>query len=179
MPRRGPFGPSLASRHDRRRPLVGRPDDVGGGGVGARLVEQLRPLPLGVRTDRGGLLPCLGERLLGCPRVGVGAAPGALERRLGLQPGALDNTRLLGLPAGDGPFALVKLGALVRERPPDVRAREPLADELEVAVDLVGVIAATHPAEGPLDNEHRQRLTSGGHGSSFAAGTHEVLPRAR
>jgi hypothetical protein len=43
--------------YNRRRALLGDADDLGGGRFGARLLEQLRPLALGVRADRRGLLP--------------------------------------------------------------------------------------------------------------------------
>ncbi|HYH88771.1 MAG TPA: hypothetical protein VEX67_06035 [Solirubrobacteraceae bacterium] len=153
--------------HDRCRARLGDADDLRGGRFGTRLLEQLRPLPLGVRADRRGLLSGLGERLTGGPRLGVGAAPGALERRLGLQPRSVDVVRLRGLSGRHGSLALVELRPLVGERPSDVRAREPLAHELEMAVDVIGVIAAPHPAEGPLDDEHRQRPSSRRHEAQF------------
>ena len=40
-------------------------------------------------------------------------------------------------------------------------------DELEMTVDLRGVVAAPHPAERPLDDEHRQRLPARGHAIEF------------
>jgi hypothetical protein len=88
--------------------------------------------------------------------------------------------RLLGLLGGDGSFALLELRTLARERPSDVGAREPLADELEMAVDLVGVIAAPHQGEGALDDEHRQRLSSRRHEALFRSRTRSpASPHAR
>jgi hypothetical protein len=110
--------------YHRCRRLVGRPDDLGGGRLGARPVEDLCALSLGVGSDRGGLLLRRCERAIGRAGLGIGAASGALERRLGLQPRSLDTARLLGLPGGHGTFAFLQPAALVRERPSGVGARK-------------------------------------------------------
>jgi hypothetical protein len=81
-------------------------------------------LAFSVGADRRRLLLGLGEDLISRPSFGVGAAPGALERGLGLQPSSLDDLRLLGFLGRHGSFALRKLGTLVRERPADVGACE-------------------------------------------------------
>jgi hypothetical protein len=48
----------------------------------------------------------------------------------------------------------VQLRTFVRECLARIRARERRADQLE-AVDLVGVIAATNPAEAALDQNYQ------------------------
>jgi hypothetical protein len=164
------LGLGVGLSDDRARVLVCRPDDLPGRGLGACTLEQLRSLRFGVRTDQGRLLACFGERPFGRLLIGVGPAPGAVERRLGLQPRTLDHARHVGFLAGHGTLTSLQLRAFVRECLAGIRAREPPADQFEVPVDLVGVIAATDPAEAALDHEHRQRLPFGGHATQFRMG---------
>src|SRR5919107_1041840 len=46
---------------------------------------------------------------------------------------------------------------------------EPLADELQVAVDLLGVIAPANAAEAALDHEQRSGVTAGRHPTGVRA----------
>ena len=62
-------------------------------------------------------------------------------------------------------------------RPPAAALAEPLADELEVAVDLLRVVAAADAPERALDHEHRARVAAGGHPSGVRRGPRESSAR--
>ena len=162
-----PFSLCARIADDCPRPFVGRPNDFRGGRLGACLVEQLGCLALRLGPDRFGLPSRLSHRPFSMPHGGFGAQARALEHALGFKARALDPARQLGLPGGHGTLALPELHAPTRECAPDLRAGKPLAHKLEVAINLIGVIAAPHPAEAALHNEHRQRLPSRGHMPQF------------
>ena len=101
--------------------------------------------PLGVRA-RG--LELLGGRDAVGPRralLGLGAPVRALDRRLGLHPHALERALGAGLALGGGALALLDALALLAQRLRGVGLREPPAHQLQVAVDLIGVVALCGP----------------------------------
>ena len=106
--------------------------------------------------------------------LGLGAPLRALDRRLGLEPHALERALGAGLALGGGALALLDPLPFLAQRLGGVRLREPAADPLEVLVDLVGVVALADRPEGPLHHDtsstsHHDRPSQGAFGPLAAS----------
>src|SRR4051794_8632251 len=121
--------------------------------------------PVGERLLAGG--HGLGDDALrlapGVRDLGGGAQAGALQRGAGLDARALGITPHLRLEICGGPLPRDELLLGLARGAPAAALAEPLAHELQVAVDLLGVVAAPHPPERALDDEQRAGVADSGH----------------
>ena len=92
-------------------------------------------------------------------------SPRALDRGPLLDVGVLEQPGRLRLGRPAPALALAELLLDLSRGASAAALAEPLADELQMAVDLVRVVAATHPPEGALHDEQRAGVAACGHPS--------------
>jgi hypothetical protein len=142
----------------------------------SRPSHNLAGLAAGVGEQRIGLLACACERFLGllarcvgrclslstepigCLSGSLGSQSSTFHRRLGLQPAALDDALRLRLLLRHGTLTRQQLLLELARLRGRAAAAKPLAHELQVAVNLSGVIAPAYESEVTLDDERRASL---------------------